>query len=180
MHRRLPLIALLALGGLASLVSASTSASASQPTAQSRDGLIAFGSSLSTGPRNEDIYVMNPDGTGERRLTDQPGHDSFPAWSPDGQRIAFASRRAVDGKVNTDIYVMDAYGSAVKRLTHTSAYDWDPAWSPDGGQLAYKSFPPREGAPGAPAQGIYVMNADGSGHQAHAHRLCRAPDVVAR
>ena len=169
MHRRLPLIGLLALGGLASLVSASGSASSSQPTAQSRDGLIAFGSSPSTGPRNEDIYVMNPDGTGERRLTDQPGHDSFPAWSPDGQRIAFASRRAVDGKVNTDIYVMNADGSAVQRLTHSSAYDWDPAWSPDGGQLAYKSFPPREGAPGAPPQGIYVMNADGSGQRRVTH-----------
>src|SRR5262245_20938300 len=106
MPRGLPLIAL-ALCGLACLVSASTRASSSQSTAQSRDGLIAFGGSPST-PRNEDIYVMNPDGTGERRLTDQRGHDSFPAWSPDGQRIAFTSRRNVDGKVNTDIYVMDA------------------------------------------------------------------------
>ncbi len=106
-----------------------------QPTAQSRDGLIAFGSNRST-PRNEDIYVMNPDGSGERQLTDQPGHDSGPAWSPDGQKIAFYSRRLVSGKPNTDVYVMDTAGSTVQRLTRSSAYDFDPAWSPDGRQIA--------------------------------------------
>jgi Tol biopolymer transport system component len=166
MPRRLPLIALLALGGLAFLVSASTSASLSQPTAESRDGLIAFGSTPST-PRNEDIFVMNPDGTGQRRLTDQPGHDSFPAWSPDGQKIAFTSRRNVDGKANTDTYVMEADGSTVQRLTRSPAYEWYSAWSPDGGQLAFMSFPARR--EGASPQDIYVMNADGSGRRRLTH-----------
>jgi Tol biopolymer transport system component len=67
-----------------------------------------------------------------RRLTDDPGSDIEPAWSPDGTRIAFASNR--DG--DWDIYVMDADGGNVRRLTGTRGHrdalrgDYDPAWSP--------------------------------------------------
>ena len=53
---------------------------------------------------------MSPDGSGERRLTDESGHYSGPASSPDGRRIAFFSRR----NKNTDIYAMNADGSGVR------------------------------------------------------------------
>ncbi len=58
-----------------------------------------------------------------------------PAWSPDGQKIAFASVR--DG--NQEIYVMNADGSGQQRLTRNTAGDYAPAWSPDGRKIAFVS-----------------------------------------
>ena len=63
---------------------------------------------------DNDVYVMNADGTGRLNLTHHPGTDAFARWSPDGQRIAFASRR--DGG-QFEVFVMDADGANVKRLT---------------------------------------------------------------
>ena len=61
-----------------------------------------------------------------KRLTNDPGDDAFPSWSPDGTRIAFASSR--DG--NVEIYVMDADGTNLVRLTNDPAEDSSPAWRP--------------------------------------------------
>ncbi|MFQ5874860.1 MAG: TolB family protein, partial [Dehalococcoidia bacterium] len=53
-------------------------------------------------------------------------HDSRPAWSPDGTKIAFTSDR--DG--NWEIYVMDADGSNPRNLTNLPIGEYEPAWSP--------------------------------------------------
>jgi Tol biopolymer transport system component len=82
-----------------------------------------------------DIYAINVDGSGERRLTDTPGLDGFPSWSPDGQRIAFVSDRAGG---NWEIYVMNSDGTHQRHLTNTPQEDEAvPAWSPDGERIAY-------------------------------------------
>ena len=117
-------------------------------------GRIAFGSERDG---NLEIYVMNADdASGLRRLTESPGKDGDPAWSPDGARIVFESDR--DGPL--EIYVMNADGSDPTRLTFSDAgagfINVEPAWSPDGGRIAFASN--RSGN-----AHVYVMNADGSG-----------------
>ena len=85
-------------------------------------GCIAF---TSDRDGNNEIYLMNPDGSGQTRLTDNGAQDYFPTWSSDGTRIAFVSDR--DG--NNEIYVMKADGSRQTRLTNNSTDDELPAWS---------------------------------------------------
>jgi Tol biopolymer transport system component len=75
-----------------------------------------------------DIYMMNADGTGPiTRLTDSPGGNTSPVWSPNGKMIAFVSAR--DGK--SEIYVMNADGSGQTNLTNTpNKYEGEPDWQP--------------------------------------------------
>ena len=76
---------------------------------------------------------------------------SGPAWSPDGTRIAFERPSSV-GEYSNDIWVVGAGGSNPSQLTSGPMSDSSPAWSPDGRRLAFIRD-----------EGIYVMNADGSG-----------------
>lgn len=107
---------------------------------------IAFESNRPDGHR--DIYVINEDGSGETRLTSSTAEEREPAFSPDGQRIAFSS----DADGDFDIYVMDDDGSNVVQLTNDPGTDAFPAFSPDGGQIVFESD--RDGE-----FDVYVMDA---------------------
>ena len=104
-----------------------------------------------------EIYVMDADGGNQQRLTENRNNDWGPSWSPDGERIAFASDRKGNLE-NFDIYVMDADGGNQQRLTNNRVDDGSPSWSPDGERIAFSSK--REGN-----YEIYVMDADGGNQQ---------------
>lgn len=81
-------------------------------------GQIAF---VSNRDGNDEIYVMNPDGSNQRRLTNTPGEDWHPAWSPDGTKILFQCMSG--GTFN--VCVVNADGSG---LTQIAQEGKQPAW----------------------------------------------------
>lgn len=76
------------------------------------------------------ICVINADGSGFRRLTNEATTDVGPAWSPDGKQIAFTS----DREGNSEIFVINADGTNLRNLTNNPANDGGPSWSAGPGQ----------------------------------------------
>jgi len=70
-----------------------------------------------------------------RRLTEHPGMDGHPSFSPDGNQIAFMSTRGGNG----DIWIIDVDGANLRQLTHHPDGDWHPKWSPDGQNILFSS-----------------------------------------
>jgi hypothetical protein len=117
-------------------------------------------------PGEDDIGVVNADGTGLTNLTPSSGLENrYPAWSPDGSKIVFA-REPVTGPV-FDLYVMNADGTGVSKLTNATSLREEPlypAWSPDGSKIAFSR--PGGGCIGVTDRvcpQIYTINSDGSG-----------------
>jgi Tol biopolymer transport system component len=165
--------------GLCLLVVAAL-ASAADAAFPGRNGKIAFvRQTHATGGIDQvapAIYVVNPDYTGLKRLTDPASgaDDSSPTWSPSGKKIVFvrdvhAAQVPGDGH---ELFVMNGNGSGVRRLTRNAVYDDYPAWSPDGSWIAFT----REDRTGPEAGqvnfDIWVMRATGKG----AKQLTRAAD----
>ena len=85
---------------------------------------------------NQDIYVMNADGTGQTRLTTDAADDCNAVWSPDGSKIVFQSLR---NGTYYQIYVMNADGTSQINKSNGAAADYQPSWSPTGSKIAFAS-----------------------------------------
>lgn len=141
-------VALVLVGVLAALATSPASG-----TFAGDNGRIAFTMRTETGVN--DVYTMNPDGTGVTQVTSHPARDLNPRWSPDGARIAFASDR--DGDL--DIWVADADGRNLVQVTDSESGigEFTPAWTADGRHIVFQRFFALEIAE------IWIANADGTG-----------------
>jgi hypothetical protein len=98
-----------------------------------------------------DLFVSSLDDGAMLNITNHERADSWPAWSPDGLRIVFASNRASDGP-KKDLYIVGRDGSNLVHLTQGESDDISPDWSPDGAAITYTCD-----------HHICVINVDGSG-----------------
>ncbi|HZI20287.1 MAG TPA: Ig-like domain-containing protein [Pyrinomonadaceae bacterium] len=121
------------------------------PAPQVQNGRIAFVNARSG---NLDIYTVNPNGTGERRLTTNGGGDLQPSYSLDGKLISFSTNRHGNG----DIYVVNADGTGERRVTSSPQNEGGSALSPDATKIA---FTRRSGI----TDNLYTVDVDGTGEQ---------------
>jgi Tol biopolymer transport system component len=108
---------------------------------------------------NEDflgLYVFAQEGSEPRRITPDEWEAQYPAWSPDGRRIAFTHVVPPNG---FDIWIVNVDGSGLRQLTGEPGSDNYPAWSPDGSAIVYSSDDRPE------RNGLWIMGADGSDQQ---------------
>lgn len=106
-----------------------------------RDGLEGYKIAF----HDDGLSVINPDGSGRKKLTDGASDALYPTFSPDGRKVAY--------QIDYTLYVVNVDGTGKQKLTDNAAV---PGWSPDGRQITFTSS---EG--GSPD--IWVINVDGSG-----------------
>ena len=84
-----------------------------------------------------DLYIKGVDGVAVTQLTADPASDIQPVYSPDGQRVAFASQRSG----NWDIWIIGVDGGPPVQVTRSPAVEVHPSWSPDGTSIVFCSLP---------------------------------------
>lgn len=128
------------------------------------------------------LWTAKADGSLTAPLTRLAGagvFQNYPAWSPDGKKLAFVAQRAMDGSDaasatnSMNLWTINADGSGTTLLTAFSSlgspFVFSPVWSPDGSKLAFGSDQSVDGAPVAnasSANNVWTINANGTGSMA--------------
>jgi len=110
---------------------------------------------------SQDIYMMDGSGTILAQLTSDSLNESSPAWSPDGQKIAF--QVSTPGSSESTIHIMDANGGNASALPITSPPSselFHPEWLPDGRRIAFTALTPYLDT--TANNDVYVVNSDGA------------------
>lgn len=97
----------------------------------------------------DSIWIVNPDGTGLKRIT--TGTDWEPSWSPNCDRIVFQRRLSV-----WSLFIVNIDGTGLKQITFGTKNDWEPNWSPVNEQIVFQSKRTRYWS-------LWIVNSDGSG-----------------
>ncbi len=122
------------------------------------EGVIAFYSDMDGNP---EIYIMQADGSGLLRLTNDPAFDDSPTLSPDISQVVFLSARDDPDPTFPDlkyeIYLVDIDGQNLHRLTETETGEDHPAWSPDGSKIIFDADYDGDGF-----YEIYTIDPDGT------------------
>jgi Tol biopolymer transport system component len=126
------------------------------------DGDVSWNSGLDVVGGGFHLWVSSADGSVQHALGTVVVE--YPAWSPDGSRVAYMAQEPGASGSNPDynIWVMNADETEARRLTDTPGSDGWPAWSPDGTMIVFASTRDDTGTSLGPVQHLYLMNADGS------------------
>ncbi|HEY8286893.1 MAG TPA: S9 family peptidase [Chloroflexota bacterium] len=114
------------------------------------------------GTRRQHLWVLEVETKALTRLTEGPSNDFSPAWSPDGQYLAFVSNR-VDERLTefrSAVWIVPSSGGAVSRITPEEGVAQAPAWSPDGSEIAYRGL--LSGSAFAPNHHLLLVSAAGA------------------
>lgn len=90
-------------------------------------------------PTRMELFVMNADGSGKQRITDNHAANFCPFFHPDNKRIIFASNMADPKGRNFDLYLVNIDGSGLERITYNETFDAFPMFSRDGKRLVFAS-----------------------------------------